>query len=117
MATLVIVSNGTSLYPELPIAREDIIVADDQRMLNGQLRRAYRAVKKRIAYGQRDSTEAERTTWLAAHPLNVSYTHTDELGVTRTVITTRRIDTLSRTAPASAGTPAFYDLEIEVEEV
>jgi len=110
-------SNGTAIDPALPVVREDILVADDQRMLNGQLRRVYRAVKKRLAYGRRHLTEAQRTSWLAAHPLTVSYTHVDELGTSRTVVTTKRSDTLIRTQPGVAGTPAFYDIQIEVEEV
>lgn len=117
MATLVIVSNGTNLSPELPITRQDILVGEDTRMLNGQLRRAYRATKKRLAYGRRHVTESERTGWLAAHPLNTSYTHVDELGVTRTVVTVARSDDLIRTQPLAAGTPAYYDIQVEVEEV
>ena len=115
MATLAIVSNGSTIYPELPIDRARVIVAEDRRMVNGQLRRAYRAEKLRISYRRGGLTEAERTTWVSAHPLSTSYTHTDELGVTRTVVTTRRDEILEETIVASNA--SFYRIEVEVEEV
>lgn len=115
MATLAIVSNGTTIYPELPIDRPVIVIADDQRMLNGQLRRAYRTVKQRLAYQRGGLSEAERTTWITAHPLNASFSHTDELGTTRTVVTVRRDEILEETIVASNA--AFYLVQVEVEEV
>lgn len=123
MATLVITSNGYTLdgdlSPELPVEREDVLIADDQRMSNGQLRRAMKGTdaKKRLKYGRRNLTEAQRATWFAAHPWGTSYSHTDELGITRTVMTMARRDPLSRTKPSAPGTPAYYDVSVEVEEV
>lgn len=120
MATLSIVSNGYALNPLLPIERKDILIADTRRMLNGQLRRACRAVKKRLRYGDAHLSEAERGTWAAAHPWGWSYSHTDELGVTRTVVTTQFVDTLEESAPiVDGGTSGatFYRVEVEVEEV
>ena len=115
MATLVITSNGTAIYPELPIDRQQVIIEETNRMLNGQLRRAYRAAKMRMRYSIGGLSEAERTTWVNAHPLNTSYTHTDEFGVTRTVVTTRRDEILEETIVASNA--SFYRIEVEVEEV
>lgn len=120
MATLSIVSNGTALDPKLPIDRSDVPVADDRRMVNAQLRRAFRAKKKRLAYGREGLTEAERAQWEAAHPWNTSYSHTDELGVTRTVMTMAFEDPLSESLPTvDGGTTGatFYDVRVEVEEV
>lgn len=122
MAQLYITSNGTVIYPLLPIEREDVLVAEDRRHRSGQLRRAYIATKKRLRYSLTDATEAERTAWLTAHPWNTSYSHTDERGDTRTVVTLARVDALSRTTPLVEGGlsttgDAFYDLSVEVEEV
>jgi len=115
VATLAIVSNGSTIYPELPIDRARVIVAEDRRMVNGQLRRAYRAEKLRISYRRGGLTEAERTTWVSAHPLSTSYTHTDELGTSRTVVTIRCDEVLEETIVASNA--SFYLVEVEVEEV
>lgn len=117
-----ITSNSQVIYPELPIERQDILIVDDRRQLNGTLRRAYRGVKKRMSYILTGATETERATWITAHPLNASYSHTDEQGTTRTVVTVARTDSLSRTQPAVEGGtnttgPGFYDLSVEVEEV
>jgi hypothetical protein len=119
MATLSIVSNGVTLnpQPELPVDREDLAIEESKRMRNGQLRVAHVAVKKRLRYGVRNLTEAQRTSWLSAHPLNTTFSHTDELGVTRTVKCVSRRDPLTRTQPSVGGTPAFYALEVELEEV
>lgn len=122
MATLYMASNGVTIYPALPIEREDVLIVEDKRHKGGQLRRAYTATKKRLRYGLPDATEAERADWIAAHPLNVSFAHGDELGVARTMITISRSDTLVRTEPAVNGSlsttgPAFYDLAVELEEV
>jgi hypothetical protein len=117
VATLSIVSNGYPLDPELPVAREDVLVGEDKRHRSGQLRRAHLAVKKRISYGCRHLSESARAQWIAAHPWAGSYSHTDELGVTRTVVTTARSDTLIRTEPGTSGTPAYYDVQVTVEEV
>ena len=117
-----ITSNSQVIYPLLPIEREDVLFVEDRRQLNSTLRRVYRGTKKRLRYSLTDATEAERTTWITAHPLNTSYSHTDEQGTTRTVVTIARVDSLSRTVPAVEGGtnttgPGFYDLSVEVEEV
>lgn len=115
MATLAIVSNGSTIYPELPIDRTPILVTEDRRMVNGQLRRAYRAEKMRLSYQRGGLSEAERSTWVSAHPFSSSYTHVDELGVSRTVVTVRRDEVLEETIVASNA--SFYLVEVEVEEV
>ena len=115
MATLAIVSNGTTIYPELPIDRTPVLVAEDRRMVNGQLRRSYRAEKMRLSYRRGGLSEAERTTWVSAHPFSTSFTHVDELGVSRTVVTVRRDEVLEETIVASNA--SFYVVQVEVEEV
>lgn len=120
MATLSIVSNGTALDPKLPIDRRDVPIKSGRRMVNGQLREAHRATKKRLAYGREGLTEAERATWAAAHPWGTSYSHTDELGVTRTVVTMAFDDPLTESNPTVDGGTAgatYYDVSVEVEEV
>lgn len=114
--------NGQVIYPELPVGREYIIVAEDRRMGNGQLRRAFRAAKYRFTFTLRDATEAERTTWLTAASMGVGLTYVDEHAVSRTVLVTSVRDDLVRTAPAVEGGtsttgPGYYDLEIVAEEV
>lgn len=119
MATLTIIANGVTLdpQPEFPIEREDLPIGESKRHRSGQLRQALIATKKRLRYGATDLTEAQRALWLSAHPWGASYSHVDELGVTRTVITVSRRDPVSASEPTSVGTPAFYDVEVEVEEV
>lgn len=122
MATLKYVSNGQTIFPELPIDREDLPIEDGRRGINGQLRTVHRATKKRLAYGRGNLSEAERATWITAHPLNTSFSHTDELGVTRTMKCLRRSDPFTRSKPAvNGGTnttgPATYRVDVELEEV
>jgi len=119
-----VVLNGSSLYPALPIGREPVLVAEDKRMLNGQLRRAYRAVKYRVTLTRAGADETMRTTWMTAAlaGMAASVTYQDELGVSRTVVVTKAVDDLATTAPAVDGGasttgPATYDLSIELEEV
>lgn len=114
---------GTVIHPELPVAREAIIVGEDKRMLNGQLRRAYRGVRYRFTLTLRDATEAERSAWiLAAGGGAGSITYTDEFASSRTVLVTEIREDLTRTVPASEGGaattgPGYYDLTLVVEEV
>lgn len=83
-----IVSNGFTLLPVSPSIRHDReLVIEEERMASGMLRRVFRGVKEIISYEHDDLSEAELTTWLNAHPTNTSYTHIDELNVTRTVVT------------------------------
>ena len=122
MATLSLVSNGYALAPALPINRSDVLIADEQRMTNGQLRRALKGTgaKKRLSYGRPGLSEAERAIWVLAHPWTTSYSHTDELGVTRTVVTMAFEDTLSESKPSVEGGSTgatYYDVTVEVEEV
>jgi hypothetical protein len=117
-----IVANGTSIYPELPVEREPMLIEDSRRQLNGTLRTAHRAEKVRMRYQLSDATEAEVTAWLAAHPRNASFSVTDERNVTRTMKVTRFPYPLTRTAPDTEGGAAtngdgFYFLEVEMEEV
>lgn len=114
--------NGQKLYPELPIIRRRAIVADDVRMLNGQMRRAYRAIKFSASLALSGASEAERTAWLAAAAVSASVAYTDELGVSRTVIVMGVSDDLVTTAPATPGGlsttgAGTYDLRIDLEEV
>jgi hypothetical protein len=116
--------NGEVIYPELPIGREWVIVSEDKRMLNGQLRRAYRAFKRRFTFTLIDATEAQYTDWIGAALGGVaaSVTYTDEQGVSRSVFVISATEDLSRTTPAvedgaSTTGPGYYDLQIVVEEI
>lgn len=120
----VITLNGTSLYPELPIGREIIIVSEDKRMLNGQLRRAYRTIKRRYTLTLRDATEAEYSAMLGAvlAGIGASVTYVDEQGSSQTVVVTSVTEDLSRTVPAVEGGaattgPGYYDLQVVLEVV
>lgn len=123
--TLATASSGTlTFYPELPIGREIIIISEDKRMLNGQMRRAYRAFKYRFTFTLRDATETERNAWYTAATgsLAASATYTDETNTARTVLVTSIRDDLSRTTPTVEGSSSttgsgFFDLEVVVEEV
>ncbi|NJO81669.1 MAG: hypothetical protein HC828_02120 [Blastochloris sp.] len=122
MANCRIISNSITIYPALPIDREDIPIEEGRRMVNGQLRVEHIGVKKRIAYRHGNLSEADRTSWINAHPWNTSFIHTDELGTTRTMKVVSRRDPLIRTVPAvNGGTnttgPATYTVEVELEEV
>lgn len=114
--------NGTDLYPELPIGRAPVLIRDQQRMLNGQLRTAHRASKYTFTLSLSDATEAERAAWLAAASVTASVTYIDELNVSRTVVVQDVSDPLSRTVPLVDGSlsttgDGFYDLSIQLEEV
>ena len=116
--------NAASIYPELPITRERIVVAEDRRMLNGNLRRAYRAIKRRFVMTIRDVDETTRAAWVSAAGagLSAGITFTDEGGITYTVVLAALTDTLARTEPAVEGGaattgPGYYDLEVTLEEV
>lgn len=114
--------NSQVIYPELPVGRELLLIAEDRRMANGQLRRAYRGVRIRYTMTLRDASEAERTAWLAAAAMSASIGFTDEQAATRTVMVMSVREDLSRTAPAVEGGasttgPGYYDLEVVVEEV
>ena len=122
MANLRLIANGVSLYPAFPIEREVVPVSEERRFRSGQMRRALIATKMRFRYTLPGATEAERTSWLSAHPWNTSYAFTDEQGVARTVVTMAFADPLSSTEPLVPGGlattgAAYYDLAVEVEEV
>lgn len=113
---------STSMYPELPIGREIVIISDDRRMANGQLRRAWRAEKYRFTLTLRDADETERFAWLSAATTSASVVFQDEHGATRSCIVMEARDDLVRTAPAVEGGaattgPGYYDLTVVVEEV
>ena len=78
------------------------------------MRRVYRAVKEIITYEHDDLSEADKGTWETAHPFNTSYTHVDELGVSRTVITTARTFNVNR---MTSNSTYRYSAQITVEEV
>jgi hypothetical protein len=116
--------SGTTIYPALPVGRENIIIADDRRMLNGQLRRAYRARKYRFTLTLPQATEAEYVAWIVAARAGAaaSVTYVDELSNAYTVVVMDIQEDLVRTEPAVEGGasttgPGFYDLTVVVEEV
>jgi hypothetical protein len=115
MGQSVIVSNGQNITPLAPsITHDTVMIGSDRRMLGGNMRRVYRAVKEVISYTHDDLSEAEKGTWETAHPFNTSYTHVDELGVSRTVITTQRSFAVNR----MTGNSSYrYSAQITVEEV
>lgn len=113
-----------TFYPELPVGREPILIAEDRRMLGGNLRRAYRGTRYRFTFALRDADEATRSAWVTAATgaYANSATYTDELGVARTVVVMSVREDLSRTAPAVEGGasttgPGYYDLEVVAEEI
>lgn len=110
-----IVSNGFTLLPVTPsIRHERELVIEEERMASGMLRRVFRGVREIISYEHDDLTEAELTTWLNAHPTNTSYTHTDELNVTRTVVT----ESIQYAADRSTSTTdRRYMIAVTVKEV
>jgi hypothetical protein len=117
-----ITSNAQVIYPELPIDHVSILIEDSRRQLNGTLRTAFRAEKARLRYGLRGATEAELTTWVAAHPRNASFSVTDERPITATYKVVAFAFPLSRTEPAVQGGtnttgPGYYDISVELEEV
>ena len=117
-----LVLNGQTLYPELPVGREQVIIAEDRRMLGGALRRAWRATKYRFTLTIRGVDEATRTTWMSAAPASTSVSYTDERNITLTAVVVSVRDDLTRTEPAVEGGasttgPGYYDLEVVIEEV
>lgn len=115
MGQSAVVSNGQNIYPlATSIAHNTVMIGSDRRMLGGNMRRVYRAVKEVITYTHDDLSEADKGTWETAHPLNVSYTHVDELGVSRTVLTMERSFNVNRMTSNSA---YRYSAQIRVEEV
>jgi hypothetical protein len=122
MSVLKYVSNGETIYPELPIAKPLLVIEEGRRMLNGQGRWALRAQKATLAYGRGNLSEAELTTWIAAHPGHISFNHTDEVPVTRVMKRTNLTITLERTEPVEEGGLdttglAYYRVDVELEEV
>lgn len=115
MGQSVIVSNGQNITPlAYTISHTPILIGSDRRMLGGNLRRVYRAVKESIRYEHDDLTEAEKATWETAHPLNVSFSHTDELGVTRTMVTIERVFNVNR---MTSNSTYRYQAIIALQEV
>jgi hypothetical protein len=110
-----ITSNGQTITPlATSITHDTVMIGSDRRMLGGNLRRVYRAAKEIITYTHDDLTEAQKGTWETAHPLNTSYTHVDELGVSRTVVTMERSFSVNR----MTGNSAYrYSARVRVEEV
>lgn len=123
MANLWITANGQTIYPELPIGRERIIIARDQEMITGTLRRAFRGEKFRIGPITRGHlSEADRIVWSNALPRNSAFTLVDELGATRTVVVEDYTEDLEETKPATPGGaattgPAYYRISATVREV
>ncbi len=115
MGQSAIVSNGYSITPlATTISHTPILIGSDRRMLGGNLRRVYRAVKESIRYEHDNLTEAEKGTWETAHPLNTSFTHVDELGVSRTMVTQERVFNVNR---MSGNSSYVYQAIIVLQEV
>jgi hypothetical protein len=122
MAALKIIANGQTIYPALPIEHDTILIEDSRRQLNGTLRTAHRAEKARLRYGLPGATEAELTTWIAAHPRDFSFSVTDERSITQTFKVIAFTFPLVRTEPLVEGGldttgAAYYDISIELEGV
>lgn len=122
MAALKITSNGQVIYPAFTVDRDPQRIGTEKRMLSASWRGTYRAEKVRLRYGHDNLNETELATWRTAHPFNTTYSHTDELSVTRTVRTVRRSEQLNRSVPlVEAGLDTtgatYYTIEVELEEV
>jgi hypothetical protein len=117
--------NDVALYPLLPIDYEDIpIVLADRRMASGQRRRALapNASKLRVTVRLGELTEAERTAIRAAALFTTTLEMMDEHNVVRVMTLEARRFSLVRTTPDTPGSPtatgpAYYDCELELEEV
>ncbi len=84
-----IISNGITIKPLVAsIKHAEEAVTDDVRLYNGTLQRVIRAKKHTIRYEHDNLSETELIQWINAHPWFVSYSHTDELNITRIVVTT-----------------------------
>lgn len=89
MGVAQITSNGIAIQPLVDsIDHERVLIGSDQYTHAGVLRRVFQRVVEVIRYEHDNLTEDQLTQWLNAHPFNIAYTHIDELGVSRTVVTT-----------------------------
>jgi len=110
-----IISNGITIKPLVEsIQHRNEPIVDDVRLYNGTLQRVFRAVKHVISYEHDALTEAELLNWINAHPFNTSYSHTDELDVTRIVVT-RSFEYQAVEQPTL--TTRTYSVQVEVEEI
>lgn len=110
-----ILSNGYTIKPLVEtIEHRDELIADDVRLFNGSLQRVFRAKKHSIRYECDNLNETDLMTWVNAHPLHQAYSHTDELDITRTVVTT-----LFEYTAETQDTPTSrrYYVTVEVTEV
>lgn len=123
MANTYVTIAGTIWHPETPHDRERFWVGAQKRMASGQLRRAVDATKWRIpTYVSEELTEAQLATLRAAITFTGSFTFTDELGTSRTVVLNSWSERIARVVAAvegaTTGTGAiFYVVTIELEEV
>lgn len=110
-----IISNGITITPVLnSIRHEHLLLVEDVRMASGLLRRVYRGRKLQISYEHDDLTESQLQSWLTAHPVASAYSHTDELNVTRTVVTKSIFYQPYRNDSASE---RRYAISVTIEEV
>lgn len=110
-----------TVYPELPVRRDRVIVARDEVMLNGQLRRAYRAARWRFTLTLGDMDEATYGAWVTAATPGAAVTYTDETGVAWNCLVTDVTSALTRTAPAVEGGlsttgPGYYEITVVIEQ-
>lgn len=123
MANTYVTIAGTTWHPEWPHDRERFWVGTQKRMASGQLRRAVDATKWRVpTYVSEELSAAQLAALRAAIGYGSSFTLTDELGTSRTVVLNSWSERVVRVEPtvegAATGTgDVYYVVTIELEEV
>lgn len=122
MSNCYITIGATKYYPLLPVEYSSLLIREQQRMLNGQLRTAHRAEKLIAPLQFGELAEAERTSLLAVATPGAAVTFIDEHGTSRSMVVQSIDKPLVRTVPAVEGGltttgPGYYDITITLEEV
>jgi hypothetical protein len=122
MANMWVTLGTTRLFPSFPIDVSEYPVGDELRMANGNERFYHRADRREWVLTREASTEADRTSWRNASPLNASISYTDEHGTVYTVRVVNRNIPLVATQPISEGSesstgPAEYTITITLRQI
>lgn len=122
MANMYVTLNSQLLYPSFPVEVREYGVGTELQMANGNERFYHRADRREWVLSRDLLTEAERTTWRNASPLNTSITYIDEHGTSYTVRVVERNIPLTGTTPTTNAAPsgtgtARYEASITLRQV
>ena len=106
---------GTALTNVTVCDLTEVFVGQQNRSANGALLTDYAAIKQRFTVECELLTAAQRTTVAALAASAAAQTFVDADGASYTVQVTRGSYSETRVPGGSAGAPAWYDVQFEVE--